>query len=150
MVSPFNGTARAYPNELGVLSKILAQEGIYAGLYRGLSVSLIGMCMRAHCCIPTHIAGGSIFAGCLFTMLDMDYIPFPNIMSLVHDLGFYQISSFESYAVPSAIVVGTLVVVHPIDVVRQKIMVVPANALTHPPRYTGTIVGTAQRRRRGR
>ena len=41
-IAPFVGTTAVYTNELMVLPKILAQEGLYSGLYRGLSYSLVG------------------------------------------------------------------------------------------------------------
>jgi len=85
------------------LTKILEQEGVARGLYRGLLPSLIG---------------AFAFSGTMFTLWDIgDRVPTRTAPGAKPFVPY-----IEWFVVPCAAVIGASVATHPLDVIRRKVM----------------------------
>jgi len=94
--------SRPYTGIVDGLTKIMEQEGVARGLYRGLLPSLIG---------------AFAFGGAMFTFWDIgDRIPTRTAK------GAKPFVPFEWFLVPCGALIAASAVTHPLDVIRRKVM----------------------------
>jgi len=93
---------QAYKGIADGLTKIMAQEGVFNGLYRGILPSLVG---------------AFVFSGAMFTFWDIgDHLPQRTAP------GGKPFVPFEWFLVPCGALIAASVASHPFDLIRRKVM----------------------------